>query len=84
MAAALEQLHAECDKIGRDPSEIHVSATVWMDGDMTVSAAADLAAQRSERGADEVLIYLAPPHTPVILEPLADALAAISANLSSG
>ncbi|MEM9467006.1 MAG: LLM class F420-dependent oxidoreductase [Actinomycetota bacterium] len=78
LAETLERLLGECEEIGRDPSEIHVSATVWMDAEMGPSAAADLAAQRIDQGADEVLLYLAPPHTPTILEPLADALVAIN------
>ncbi len=71
-------LDAECAKIGRDPSEIHVSASVWVDAELEPAAVAELAAARFEAGVDEVLLYLPPPHTPAVLEPLADALAALA------
>ncbi len=76
MAEMRAILDAECAKIGRDPAEISTSVAVWYDEEAGPEAAAELAVQRGEQGADMVMFYLPPPHSPAVLEPLAEALAA--------
>ncbi|WP_410652353.1 LLM class F420-dependent oxidoreductase [Amycolatopsis sp. cmx-4-54] len=67
-------LHRHCADIGRDPSEITLSSHVRLgtDGDYA-KVAADVEAL-GEAGLDLAIIYLPPPHTPAVLEPLAKAL----------
>ncbi|MFI9455189.1 LLM class F420-dependent oxidoreductase [Amycolatopsis sp. NPDC052450] len=67
-------LHRHCADIGRDPSEITLSSHVRLgtDGDYA-QVAADVEAL-GEVGLDLAIIYLPPPHTPAVLEPLAKAL----------
>jgi F420-dependent oxidoreductase-like protein len=66
-------LHEHCAAIGRDPSEILVSSHVAFDGEP--KATAEKAAELAEAGAGLAIVQLRPPHTPAVLEPLADALA---------
>ncbi|MCP2323119.1 F420-dependent oxidoreductase-like protein [Hamadaea flava] len=68
-------LHGHCAALGRDPAEITVSAQVRHDGDPHATAAA--AAALGVLGADLVIVYLRPPYTPAVLEPLARALLAV-------
>jgi F420-dependent oxidoreductase-like protein len=70
---AREVLHRHCADIGRDPAEILLSSQVRYDGDPAATAAC--AAQFGEAGAELAIIYLPPPYTPAVLEPLANALA---------
>ncbi|KFU81936.1 probable F420-dependent oxidoreductase, Rv1855c family [Amycolatopsis lurida] len=67
-------LHRHCADIGRDPSEITLSSHVRLgtDGDYA-KVAADVEAL-GEAGLDLAIIYLPPPHTPAVLEPLAKVL----------
>lgn len=67
-------LHRHCADIGRDPSEITLSSHVRLgtDGDYA-KVAADVEAL-GEVGLDLAIIYLPPPHTPAVLEPLAKVL----------
>jgi F420-dependent oxidoreductase-like protein len=65
-------LHAHCYDIGRDPAEILVSSHIRFDGDPVASAAA--AAALGEVGVELGIVYIRPPHTPAVLEPLATAL----------
>jgi F420-dependent oxidoreductase-like protein len=69
----IEVLHAHCVDVGRDPSEITISTHVRHAGDPAATAAA--AAELAAAGADLGIVQLLPPHTPDVLEPLADALA---------
>ncbi len=64
-------LNAECDKIGRDPKTILVSALVWAD---SPQRAADLAHRYSEGGVGLGLIVLPRPFHPRDVESLATAL----------
>src|ERR1022692_384255 len=66
-------LHQHCADLGRDPAEITLSSHVRFDGDPAATAAS--AAALADAGADLAIIQLAPPHTPDVLEPLANALA---------
>lgn len=65
-------LHQHCADIGRDPAEILLSAQVPFTGDTAETAAA--AAALGAAGAGLAVIYLRPPYTPSILEPLARAV----------
>jgi F420-dependent oxidoreductase-like protein len=71
-------LHAHCADIGRDPSEITLSSHVTFDPAVGASATADQAAALAEAGADLAIVYLRPPLTPAVLEPLATAFAQIN------
>ena len=66
-------LASHCADIGRDPKEITLSAHVRL-------ARTGLREGRrgrrglAEEGLDLAIIYLPPPHTPAVLEPLAEAI----------
>jgi len=68
-------LHQYCADLGRDPAEILLSSHVIFDGDAGASAAA--AADLAAVGCDLAIVYLRPPHTASVLEPLAVALAEV-------
>jgi hypothetical protein len=62
-----------CATFGRDPSEIMTSAHLRYDPndpDALVSEAEAFA----DAGLDLGIIYLPPPHTPAVLEPIAEAV----------
>jgi F420-dependent oxidoreductase-like protein len=69
---ARDVLHQHCADIGRDPAQILLSGQVPFTGDpaQTATAAAALGAA----GAGLAIVYLPPPHSPAVLEPLASAL----------
>jgi F420-dependent oxidoreductase-like protein len=67
-------LHAHCADVGRDPSEITLSAHVWMDNDIPISGLVDEIGALGEAGLDLAIVYLRPPLSPAMLEPLVDAL----------
>ncbi|KAA9158753.1 LLM class F420-dependent oxidoreductase [Amycolatopsis acidicola] len=71
-------LHRHCADVGRDPKEIMLSSHVRLgpDGDFG-RLVADIEAL-GERGLDLAIVYLPPPHTPDVLEPLAKALSEIA------
>jgi F420-dependent oxidoreductase-like protein len=73
-AEALEVLHACCAEIGRDPSEITTSTHLRLSPDGDLGALAASAEEWAAAGLDLGIVYLPPPHTPSILEPLAEAL----------
>ena len=68
-------LHAHCNDLGRDPSEILLSSPVMYDGDVGATAAS--AAALGEEGLGLAIIPLRPPLDPAVLEPLAAALSEI-------
>ena len=70
-------LYAHCADLGRDPSEITLSSHVKFDPAAGASATADQAAALGEAGLDLAIVYLRPPLTPAVLEPLAAAFAQI-------
>jgi F420-dependent oxidoreductase-like protein len=72
-AHKLEVLHAHCADIGRDAGQITASVQVRLGEGGADAVAAEADAYR-EVGCDLVVVTLAPPHTPAVLEPLADAL----------
>jgi F420-dependent oxidoreductase-like protein len=76
-AQKLSVLHEHCAAIGRDPAEILTSSHIRMDEKLDYAKAAADAAALGEVGLDLAIVYLPPPHTPAVLEPLAAALATI-------
>jgi F420-dependent oxidoreductase-like protein len=69
-------LHAHCADIGRDPAEIILSSHVRYTGDPAETAAS--AAALGEVGLDLAIVYLPPPLSPSVLEPIATALAQLA------
>ena len=69
-----EVLHAHCAEVGRDPSEIMISTHLRIPADGDLAALVDEAAALGEAGLDLGIVYLSPPHSPKVLEPLAEAL----------
>src|SRR2546423_555665 len=68
-----DALHRHCADIGRDPSEIMTSTHLRLDpSDM--DALVKEASAFADAGLDLGIVYLPPPHTPAVLEPLAAAL----------
>ena len=71
-------LHQHCADVGRDPSEITLSSHVRLNAPGDVAQVAAEAAALAEVGCDLAIVILQPPHTPAVLAPLADALAALA------
>jgi F420-dependent oxidoreductase-like protein len=67
-------LTAACERIGRDPSEITTSTQIFYRPGQEPKELADHAAGFADVGCDLVVVGLPPPHTPDVLEPLADAV----------
>jgi len=67
-------LAGHCADIGRDVDEITTSVHVRLPGDGDVGALVDEASAYAEAGVDLGIVYLPPPHTPAVLEPVAQAL----------
>lgn len=67
-------LHQHCADIGRDPSEIMTSTHLRLGPNGDPREVVEQAAAFGEAGLDLGIVYLPPPHTPAVLEPLADAL----------
>ncbi len=67
-------LEEHCAEIGRDPSEIMISTHLRIPDEGGLPALVDEAAALAEAGLDLGIVYLSPPHSPTILEPLAEAL----------
>jgi F420-dependent oxidoreductase-like protein len=73
---ARDVLYQHCADIGRDPAQILLSSQVRFTGDPAQTA--ETAAAFGAAGAGLVIVYLPPPHTPAVLEPLASALSELS------
>ena len=71
--ASRDLLWAECERIGRDPSEIMTSTHLLADVNDPGVAVAQAEAY-AEAGLDMGIVYLPPPHTPAVLEAHAVAL----------
>ncbi len=69
----LEVLAKHCADVGRDPSEITTSTHLRMTDPNDFGPLIDEATALAEAGLDLGIVYLPPPHTPDILEPLAKA-----------
>ena len=69
----LDVLAIRCEEVGRDPSRIHSSIQTRLDVDY--GEIAERARQAAVAGADELIVYIMPPHDVAVLSPLAEALA---------
>jgi F420-dependent oxidoreductase-like protein len=67
-------LYAHCADVGRDPGEITLSSHVRLGPDGDYAKVAADAEALGAVGLDLAIVYLPPPHTPAVLEPLAKAL----------
>jgi F420-dependent oxidoreductase-like protein len=72
-----EVMHQHCADAGRDPGEIECSVNLRLTPQNDSAAVAAQAAVWADAGADICVINLAPPHTPAVLGPLAEAVAAL-------
>ncbi len=72
--AIRETLAERCAEVERDPATIDCSVNLWYDPAQDVAALAETAAAFSDAGADLGIVYLPTPHTPNVLEPIAEAL----------
>lgn len=67
-------LASHCADIGRDPAEISTSAHLRLEPNLSYRKVIEDAAALAEVGLDLGIVYLPPPHTPAVLEPLAEAI----------
>jgi F420-dependent oxidoreductase-like protein len=67
-------LYAHCADIGRDPKEITLSSHVRIGSDGDLGPVVENIAALGEVGLDLAIVILPLPHTPAILEPLAETL----------
>jgi len=67
-------LDERCAEIGRDPATIERSVMMHYDPAQPLEALAEQAAAFADVGVDIGVVYLPVPHTPAVLEPIADAL----------
>jgi len=74
----LEVLRGHCADVGRNPSEILVSTHLRAEPGVDPSLLADSAAEYEAAGVQLGIVYLPVPHTPAILEPLAEALSPVA------
>jgi F420-dependent oxidoreductase-like protein len=73
-----EVLRGHCADIGRDPAEITTSTHLWLPATGETGGLVEEAAALAEAGLDLAVVNLRPPHTPKVLEPLAEALAPLA------
>jgi F420-dependent oxidoreductase-like protein len=71
--AKRDVLNKHCADAGRDPSEITTSTHLRLDPSDMAPLVAEAQAL-ADAGLDLGIVYLPPPHTPAVLEPLAKAL----------
>jgi F420-dependent oxidoreductase-like protein len=76
--AAHDVLRGHCEAIGRDPAEITTSTHLRLAEDGDPGPVVEQAAAFAAAGMDLGIVYLPAPHTPKVLEPLADALSELS------
>lgn len=67
-------LAAECEKIGRDPKEITLSAHLRLDEERNYNKVIEDAAGLAAEGLNLGIVYINPPHDPAVLEPMAEAI----------
>jgi alkanesulfonate monooxygenase SsuD/methylene tetrahydromethanopterin reductase-like flavin-dependent oxidoreductase (luciferase family) len=70
-------LEEHCAKVDRDPAEIITSTHLRLDPD-NIPAVVEEAGAFADAGLDLGIVYLPAPHTPAVLEPLADALSPLA------
>jgi F420-dependent oxidoreductase-like protein len=68
-------LHAHCRDLGRDPAEITLSSHVLLPSADAIDSVVETVKAFDQVGLDLAIVYLQPPLTPAVLEPLAEALA---------
>ena len=76
-AHKLDVLRGHCDAVGRDPAEIMTSTHLRLGPDGDPGPVVEQAAAYAAAGLDLGIVYLPPPHRPAVLEPVANALAAL-------
>ena len=74
-ARKLDILRDHCAEVGRDPAEIMTSTHLRLDPGGDPASLVQQAEAYATVGLDLGIVYLPPPHTPAVLEPVADALA---------
>jgi alkanesulfonate monooxygenase SsuD/methylene tetrahydromethanopterin reductase-like flavin-dependent oxidoreductase (luciferase family) len=67
-------LAARCADIGRDPKEITLSAHLRLEPDRNYGKVIEDAAALAAESLDLGIVYIATPHDPAVLEPLAQAI----------
>ena len=67
-------LAGHCADIGRDPSEIRLSAHLRLSPERDYQQVVADAAALGAEGLDLAIVYLPPPYDPAVLEPLAEAI----------
>jgi F420-dependent oxidoreductase-like protein len=65
-------LSAHCADVGRDPNEIMLSAHLRLGDDRNYGQVVQDAAALAAEGLHLGIVYIAPPHDPAVLEPLAE------------
>lgn len=70
-------LDEHCAELGRDPGEIMTSTHLRLAPDGDTGPLVEAAAAYAEAGLDLGIVYLPPPHTPAVLEPVANALSSL-------
>jgi F420-dependent oxidoreductase-like protein len=70
----LDVLREHCADLGRDPAEIVTSTHLRLPEDGDTGPLVEQAEQFDAAGLDLGIVYLPPPHTPSVLEPVAAAL----------
>ncbi|WP_019927463.1 LLM class F420-dependent oxidoreductase [Nocardia sp. BMG111209] len=71
-------LHQHCADIGRDPAEITLSSHVRLGENGEIGPALEQISALGAEGLDLAIVYLAPPHGPEVLTPLAEGLATLA------
>ncbi|MBO0865337.1 MAG: LLM class F420-dependent oxidoreductase [Mycobacterium sp.] len=67
-------LAAHCADVGRNPSEIMLSAHLALGDDRNYGQVIENATALGAEGLQLGIVYIAPPHDPAVLEPLAEAI----------
>jgi F420-dependent oxidoreductase-like protein len=78
IARLLGVLREHCADVGRNPSEILVSTHLRAEPGVDPAQLADTAAEYEAAGVQLGIVYLPVPHTPAILDPLAEALSGVA------
>jgi F420-dependent oxidoreductase-like protein len=76
-AAKRAVLAERCAEVGRDMGEITTSTHVRFSPEAGVGPLVEQVAAFAEAGLDLAIVQLPPPHTPAVLEPIAQALASL-------
>jgi F420-dependent oxidoreductase-like protein len=80
LAQKRDVLYEHCEAVGRDRDEILISSHIRLPSAPTAddyARAAEETAALAPEGLELAIVYLAPPHSPAVLAPLAEALAEV-------